>query len=233
MVRSGIFGHIRPIGHMSAVDSIKGFFAPSAEGPGGAVHRRINKRAVWRLRQQGYIAEADWFSARLGDLAGGSAWADGRLRNLRHFYHPSQSRGLFHLPDAEDLAERYLSCTRGEPDAARSAFYLGAALHLVQDLTIPQHAGLKLLDGHHAYETFVRYAYLGNVPAPAREELKAHSLSDAIRDNAWQAFMVGRSFARRPQADRFQAYYSRLLPLAEKSTAECMLWFYRQFIEKE
>lgn len=38
-------------------------------------------------------------------------------------------------------------------------FYLGAALHIIQDMTVPQHANIRLLDNHHQYETFVKRSY--------------------------------------------------------------------------
>ena len=36
-----------------------------------------------------------------------------------------------------------------------SMFYLGAACHLIQDLTVPQHANVHLLNNHKSYENWV------------------------------------------------------------------------------
>ena len=47
--------------------------------------------------------------------------------------------------------------TKGEFN--KSLFYLGAALHIIQDMTIPQHANIRLLDNHHQYEVYVNRTY--------------------------------------------------------------------------
>ena len=41
----------------------------------------------------------------------------------------------------------------------KSLFYLGATLHIIQDMTIPQHANIRLLDDHHQYESYVKHTY--------------------------------------------------------------------------
>ena len=38
--------------------------------------------------------------------------------------------------------------------------YFGAACHIVQDITIPQHAKRQLLDNHKQFENYVKYNYI-------------------------------------------------------------------------
>ncbi|MEL7571287.1 MAG: zinc dependent phospholipase C family protein, partial [Eubacteriaceae bacterium] len=44
-------------------------------------------------------------------------------------------------------------------DPVKSFFYLGAALHLIQDVTIPQHVNIRLLEDHRQFENFVKRTY--------------------------------------------------------------------------
>ena len=53
------------------------------------------------------------------------------------------------------LAELYYKVGNYE----RAMFYFGAACHIVQDLTIPQHAKGKLLDNHRQFELYVKANY--------------------------------------------------------------------------
>ena len=38
-------------------------------------------------------------------------------------------------------------------------FYFGAACHIIQDLTVPQHAKGKLFDNHRQFELYVKENY--------------------------------------------------------------------------
>ena len=39
-------------------------------------------------------------------------------------------------------------------------FYLGAVCHLIQDITVPQHATGDLLNNHMQFENYVKLRYL-------------------------------------------------------------------------
>lgn len=118
-------------------------------------HAWLTCRALAILGNDGRDFAARRLAAWLDELHSGSAWADAAGRNRAHFYHPLRQRGLFFSRGAARLCtayfERAVQRWQGN-DCARGAFWLGAALHLVQDLCVPQHAACRLLAGHHAFE---------------------------------------------------------------------------------
>ena len=112
-------------------------------------------------------------------------------------------------------------------------FYLGAAVHLVQDATIPQHGSVKLLKSHRKYEQwihkvhddFLHYSvseggiYLENpfeyIDKNAKEALEAYTKYSLIRNPSEKFFRIA----------------NRTFPLAQKTTAGCLMNFYTKINE--
>jgi len=96
----------------------------------------------------------------------GVTWADQDLKSANHFYNPDRKKGLYGNNNALSLAVTYYNKALEywydlQPNLAM--FYLGAAVHLVQDMTVPHHANVRLLDNHRQYENFIKRTYL-NTP---------------------------------------------------------------------
>ena len=74
-------------------------------------------------------------------------------------------------------------------------FFLGAAIHIIQDMTIPQHANIRLLDNHHQYEIYVNctYEYLDKLEVE-KGALLQDSIEDYIRFNARVAIKIYKKF---------------------------------------
>ncbi len=119
-------------------------------------------------------------------------------------------------------------------DPRKSMFYLGAALHLVQDVTIPQHVNIRLLEDHRQFENFVKRTYQ-NVDAFQAYQ-KAYELStieNYIKFNARTALKVYKRF--RNISDDESRYYRITrctLPLAERTTAGALVMFYNNVVKK-
>jgi phospholipase C len=118
-------------------------------------HDFCNLQAGHILDNDGYGDYAHILNKFLNHLNGGVKWADEGLRNTAHFYQPDLRKGLAGCRDARLECEYHWqkalkSWRIGKYE--RAFFYLGAAVHLVQDLCVPHHAKGILLDGHQEYE---------------------------------------------------------------------------------
>ncbi|HWQ80021.1 MAG TPA: zinc dependent phospholipase C family protein [Anaerovoracaceae bacterium] len=113
-----------------------------------------------------------------------------------------------------------------------SLFYLGAALHLIQDVTIPQHVNVRLLDDHRQFENFVKrtYQYVHNFQALQGAYVMS-TIENYVKFNARIALKIHRRF--RDIEDDENRYYRTAkctLPLAERTTAGAMVLFYNNIV---
>lgn len=115
-------------------------------------------------------------------------------------------------------------------DMKKSFFYLGAVLHLIQDVTIPQHVNVRLLEDHRQFENFVKRTYDNvDVFQAYQGAYLLSSIENYIRFNARIALKIYKRFRLIKNADsRYYRITKCTLPLAEKTTAGAMVLFYRQ-----
>lgn len=117
----------------------------------------------------------------------------------------------------------------------KALFYLGAALHLVQDVTIPQHVNVRLLEDHRQFENFVKSTYREVDAFQAYQ--KAYVLStieNYVKFNARTALKIYKRF--RDISDDERRYYRITrctLPLAERTTAGGLVMFYNNVVTKK
>jgi len=201
------------------------------------VHQFINFQALNILRNDRYMDAFYFFSDYIAELNEGVVWADQDFKSIGHFYNPGKSRGLYGHKNALLLAEDYYEKAKKlwrANDINRAMFYLGAAVHLIQDVTIPQHANIRLLNNHRQYESFVKSCYKDKEEFRAEEGgVYLHSVEEYIRYNAKIAIKVYKKFYCVPDEEkRFFRITKFALPLAEKTTAGCFLLFYRDVGKK-
>ncbi|MEW9121850.1 MAG: zinc dependent phospholipase C family protein [Thermotaleaceae bacterium] len=200
------------------------------------VHKFINIQALKILKQDGHIKAYEFFGTYIMDINDGAVWADQDFKSSGHFYNPYIKRGMYGAGNAMKLGIGYYKKALelwelAEPE--KSLFYLGAAMHIIQDMTIPQHANIKLLDNHRQYENFVKRIY------EYTEALKAEkgtycldSIEEYIRFNARIAMKIHKKFKMIPNAElRYFRTAKCSLPLAQRTTAGCMLTFYRDIVK--
>ena len=106
------------------------------------VHKFINYQAVEILKKENYNEQYEFYLKYIKSLNEGTVWADQDFKSINHFFHYKKKNGMFGFSNA--LAEckgYYIKAVNyyNENDIERSMFYLGAACHLVQDSTVPQH----------------------------------------------------------------------------------------------
>jgi len=115
-------------------------------------------------------------------------------------------------------------------DQKKSLFFLGAALHLIQDVTIPQHVNIRLLDDHRQYETFVKRTFENvRVFQADHGAILLDSIEYFFRFNAKTALKIYRRYwTIENDEKRYYKITRCTLPLAERTTAGAMVLFYRQ-----
>lgn len=202
------------------------------------VHKFINKQALEILKNDKFIDAYNFYSDHIEKLNEGVVWADQDFKSSSHFYNPTKDKGLYGSQNAMTLARKYYNHAvmywwQGETD--QSMFYLGAAVHLVQDMTVPQHANIRLLDNHRQYENYIKRTYL-NTPKFAVDKggYYGDDIQEYIRCNARNSICI---FKRLKDIENDKKRYYTIakftLPLAQKTTAGCLLTFYKDVAKRK
>lgn len=196
------------------------------------VHKSININSLRILRNDEYFKEYHFFNNHISDINKGAVWADQDYRSSSHFYNPFKKKGLYGRKDAMDLGRDYYYNALSLwnlGNLSESMFYLGAALHIIQDMTVPQHANIRLLDNHRQYETYIKrtYKYIKEFKIEEGTYIM-DSVEDYIKFNTRIAIRVNRHFKSIPDEEaRFYRIARCGLPLAQRTTAGAFVTFYK------
>lgn len=194
------------------------------------VHRFINYRAIRLISKHEYTREFDFLNYYLEDLNRGVVWADQDFKSINHFYNMSKRRGLYGHSNAFELTSTYYNNAIKywrKQDYKNSMFYLGACVHILQDLTIPQHVNIRLLDNHRQFENFVKLTYDIIVEFSSNKKpIVFDELEHYIRFNSKIALKIYKRFSPIKETRvRFYKIARCSLPLAQRTTAGCLLMF--------
>ncbi len=200
------------------------------------VHIFINEQAVEILKNDGYQEAYDFFTQFKKCLNEGTVWADQDFRSREHFYNPYNQRGLYGCKSSMQRFEKYyghalIHWDCGDKDKA--LFYLGAAVHLVQDSTIPQHGSIKLLKSHRKYEQWIHKVHDDFIHyTVSNGGVYYNNPNEYIASNAKEAIAAySKYYLIKNPSDRFFRIANRTFPLAQKTTAGCLMNFYRKINE--
>ncbi|MCT4508596.1 MAG: zinc dependent phospholipase C family protein [Tepidibacter sp.] len=201
------------------------------------VHIFINMQALSILRVNHYMKEYKFFSKHIRSINEGVVWADQDFKSNGHFYHPYKKKGLYGGNNALNLAKNYYNKSIyfwNIANVNKSMFYLGACMHIIQDMTISQHANIKLLDNHKQFETFVKKhhdsikEFICN-----KKPIMLSSIDKFIRFNARFSLKMNIKFKKiKNTQEKFYKISKNSLPLAQRTTAGCMIFFYINVVQK-
>lgn len=197
------------------------------------IHKLINMQALEVLKNDNFNDAYYFFFDYAAQLNAGVTWADQDLKSMGHFYCPVRDRGLYGNTDALSLAVEYYGRALSNWEIGNvdnSMFYLGAGVHLVQDMTVPQHANIRLLDNHRQYENFVKRTYqnTSSFTAESGGYYYMHTIEEVVSCNARVALKIySRLKYIENEEKRFHTITKFILPLAQRTTAGCFLMFYR------
>lgn len=201
------------------------------------MHIFINAYAIIILKNDKYLHQLDFFNNYLNNINEGAIWADQDFKSSNHFYNPYKKRGMYGRKSAMNLGVKYYNDALtlwSKEGFHESMFYLGAALHIIQDMTVPQHANIRLLNNHRQYETFIKQTY--NLMDEYHVDNGAYllnSIEDYIEFNARVAIKVYKKFKNiKDNSTRYYRIARCGISLAERTTAGAMVMFYNSMINE-
>lgn len=122
-------------------------------------HKFCNEKALELLQKCTDKKIQPIMKDNLPALQSGVVWADLNFKSVNHFFNPLTKKGLWKFPSAVYVFIFYLSKARQSAmrqDSFNTFFYLGAAAHILQDMTVPHHACGCLFSGHKKFENWVQ-----------------------------------------------------------------------------
>ena len=170
-------------------------------------------------------------SSYINDINAGVVWADQDLKSSNHFYNPHREKGLYGSSNAKKECLSYYTRALNEyfhGDIKNAIFHLGAACHLIQDLTVPQHANIHLLNNHRSYEKWVIRTHLHHDEFKIEKGgIYLNSLTHYIDFNSKKAINTYKKYLHeKNRLVRFQKITSIVLTMAQATTAGVMFKFY-------
>lgn len=203
------------------------------------VHVFIQSNALEILKGEGHYREYLFFKSYLPQINKGLIWADQDFKCYHHFYNPKEERGKFGYDEnALTVANKYYNKAKKFFNLNKfelSLFYFGVACHIIQDLTVPQHAKGKLLDNHRQFEVYVKRIYKTMPRLIARDGfIRLNSVDEYVIYNAKHAMHYDQMYSRVATiSNRFYMLSMKCLPLAQRSSAGFMLMFYNDIFLDE
>lgn len=195
------------------------------------VHKFINIQAIEILRNDGYEEIYSKLFNYIDDINEGAVWADQDFKSSNHFYNPYSKKGLYGNSNAKIECVTYYKRAIKEyfqGNLKAAMFYLGAACHLVQDLTIPQHANIELLHSHRQYENWVIRMHNKQQRFKIKKGgIYLKSIEDYILLNTKTALGAHKKYSNiKSEHIRFYKITSIVLVMAQRTTAGLMYNFF-------
>ncbi|ERI90132.1 hypothetical protein HMPREF1982_04072 [Clostridiales bacterium oral taxon 876 str. F0540] len=112
----------------------------------------------------------------------------------------------------------------------KSLFYLGAACHLIQDMTVPHHVNNRLLDSHRGFEMWIIKRFMSDYTFLIdKGVLRYKAVEDYIKNNALAANNVYLKYLKvQSKEERYGKMAAAIIKEAQNSTAGFFLDFYDQ-----
>ena len=196
------------------------------------VHKFINTQSLIVLKNDGHMEAYKLMKSYISDINAGVVWADQDLKSSNHFYNPHKNKGLYGSSDAKKECISYYTRALNEyfnGNIKDSMFYLGVACHLIQDLTVPQHANVHLLNNHKSYENWVIRTHRHYDEFKIQKGgIYFNFLEEYINFNSKEAINIHRKHSIVAERQvRFHMITTKVLTMAQATTAGFMFKFYK------
>lgn len=195
------------------------------------VHKYINIKAIEIIKHEGNDDIYNFFLKYITELNQGSVWADQDFKSTNHFYHFSQEKGLYGFSNALTECKKYHKMAMNYAkagDRSKAMFYFGAACHLIQDTTVPQHVNNKLLENHRNFEMWILKKVVSGYNFESGTESKRYeSIDKYIKANALMSNDTNIRFQNIFDIEkRYRSITNVIIVEAEKTTAGFMIDYY-------
>ncbi len=201
-------------------------------------HFMINRQARIILQNDGFTNYAGVVGNYSSWIDKGVSWADEGFKNMSHFLNPRTRKGLYGWTDAIRECSLYWNkaIRSWKADNIEKAFfYIGAAMHLVQDVCVPHHALGILFDGHKEYEQWVKENHKNFIVERGGIYSQCYLPASWIKSNAEIAVKLFPLVRAGSSVANYHEATSVLLTRAQKVTAgflHCFLTGTEQILEK-
>jgi phospholipase C len=197
------------------------------------VHKFINIQAIEILKNKEFGEVYNFYKANVKELNDGVTWADQDFKSSNHFYHYNKGTGLYGFSNALTEFQKYYKRALKfyeEGDIRQSMFYFGAACHLVQDATVPQHVNNKLLKSHRNFELWIISKLMSDYSFPIFNEIiEEEKVEDYIKSNALFANKTYITYANiKNKEEKYNKISVLIVQRAQKTTAGLMINFYNE-----
>lgn len=196
------------------------------------VHLFIQQNALDILKNNGYEREYNLFKEYSHQINKGLVWADQDFKSYHHFYNPKEKKGKYASEtNALMVAKSYYNKALKYyvvDNYDKCMFFFGAACHIIQDLTIPQHAKGKLFDNHRQFEVYVKSNYKNIKKFKSKESpIILNSIGDYADYNSMNALNIDYMHKNiEDLTSRFYLTALKSITLSQRTTAGCMIMFY-------
>ena len=194
------------------------------------VHSSCNQAAIQIMINDGWFQEGKLLSNYLEQINAGATWADKGWKNVSHYCNPVTGLGLRGWPTAAEECARYFllakTCLK-QLHFEKAFFYLGAAVHLVQDLCVPYHSRNVILAGHHSYEIWAEKHvenYLVTSGGLYNDTIK--NVGEWVMINARASFDLF-SLVNNKSVQGYSLATATMLPRTQRTTAGFFHYFLR------
>ncbi|SKA72854.1 phospholipase C [Clostridium sp. USBA 49] len=195
------------------------------------IHKFINIQAIEILKNEGYLEEYNFFKENIKYLNEGVTWADQDFKSSNHFYHFSKGKGLYGFSNALIEFRKYYNKSLFYIESHqldKAMFFLGAACHLIQDMTVPHHVNNKLLNNHRSFEIWVIKRFMSDYSFFVDKGiLRYKNLDDYIKSNAFIANNIYLKYMNiTNKEERYKKIAEVIIKEAQNSTAGFLLDYY-------
>jgi phospholipase C len=197
------------------------------------VHIFINNNALEILKNDDRTEAYEFFYKYKDAINEGVVWADQDFKSREHFYNPYSEKGLYGCKTSLQNFEKYYcnalvhwNCG----DYEKAMFFLGAAVHLIQDSTIPQHGSINLLKSHRSYEQWV---------IKVHDDFAHYTIHSGgtyldspykyIPYNAKHAIQICTRYSLvKNYEEKYEKIANNTFHMAQRTTAGCLINFYNK-----
>lgn len=208
-------------------------FMQPAKSRANISHQFLNSQGIEILKNDGFRYYGNILEYYLKDLNRGVNWADIGWKNITHYFDPDRGKGILKFANAVDETVSHFNKAARfwrEKRYNNSIFYLGAAVHIVQDLCEPHHATNTMTPGHRRYENWVKKHFTDYSVYEGGDYGKYRNPADFALSNA----KVSSHYLKRVNLARSSKSYDEatkiIVPLAQLSTAE-FFHFFLQYMD--
>lgn len=201
--------------------------------PDCKVHIFINTEALDILDKNNYNQISTFFREYIEDINEGAIWADQDFKSSNHLYNPYTQKGLYGRKNAMEVAKKYYEkATRlYKASPNKALFYLGATLHIIQDMCVPHHASVKLLNKHRRLEHYIRRNYIRlHCKDSKLEPHILNHISQYINYNGKESLNIYEDSLKLHKEGISLRITTNILPLAMTTTAGCLIKYYKDVV---